>query len=328
MKLLGWYLRDRLGFFLLLGSFAVVFVMVFFLADVNIAALGYAGVLCLALVLLATVIDFSRYVRKHKELAGLQASALSASSDLPEAHDLATQDYQTLIIGLIKEKQQLTAQLQQREKESLDYYTLWAHQIKSPIAAMRLLLQGNETDADALAAELFRVERYVDMVLRYQHLGEFGDLLIRSCSLENMARQSVRTYAAQFVQKKLTLDFGELSGDVLTDEKWFCFVLEQLLSNAIKYTPGGGTVRIMQPMPHTLTIEDTGIGIAPEDLPRVCEKSFTGANGRMDKRATGIGLYLCKEICGKLGHDLRLDSVVGKGTTVTLTFDKAKLSIE
>ena len=312
---------------LLLLGFALVLILVFFLADADFSALGYAGLLCGALVLLAAAVDFGRYARTHRRLAALKQAGLESLSALPPARSLPERDYQALLEAARADRQRLLRQLQQREKDAMDYYTLWAHQIKSPIAAMRLLLQSSEPEAAALEPELFKVERYVEMVLSYQQLGDFGDLVIRPCGLEDMARQAVRKYAAQFVQKKLALEFGPLSGEVLTDEKWFCFVLEQLLSNAVKYTPAG-TIGIYQPAPGLLAVEDTGIGIAPEDLPRVCEKSFTGVNGRLDKRATGIGLYLCKEICNRLGHGLRVEAEPGAGTRVTISLDAAALDVE
>jgi len=140
-------------------------------------------------------------------------------------------------------------------------------------------------------------------------------------------RQAVRAYASQFIRKKIRLEYEPLSCRVLTDEKWLLFAVEQVLSNALKYTKAG-SVSITMEAKKTLCIRDTGIGIAPEDLPRVFEKGYTGYNGRADKKATGIGLYLCRRILGKLGHTISIESKLGVGTTVRLGLESAHLTVE
>ena len=114
---------------------------------------------------------------------------------------------------------------------------------------------------------------------------------------------------------------------MITDDKWFCFVIEQLLSNALKYTRAG-TISIFFSQPKVLCLKDTGIGIAPQDLPRIFEKGYTGSNGRTDKRATGIGLYLCRRILAKLGHSITIVSTPGVGTTVRIGLEQDALEVE
>lgn len=128
----------------------------------------------------------------------------------------------------------------------------------------------------------------------------------------------MRKFAPQFIRRHLTLRYEPVGKTVLTDEKWLGFVIEQVLSNAVKYTPEGGTVTVSCTDAPALLISDTGIGVEPEDLPRVFEQGFTGYNGRADKKATGLGLYLCRRVCRKLGHTITMDSRVGEGTTVTI----------
>ena len=199
------------------------------------------------------------------------------------------------------------------------YYTLWAHQIKTPIAAMRLLLQQRADPADQpLSQELFSIEQYVEMALQYQRLGsDATDYVIRRCGLDDIVRQAVHKYAPLFIRKKLALRYEPCTARVLTDEKWLQFVVEQVLSNALKYTKTGSITIREAPGP-ALVIEDTGIGIAPEDLPRVFDCGFTGYNGRADKKATGLGLYLCRRVCRKLSHTIGISSEPGRGTTVTI----------
>jgi hypothetical protein len=203
------------------------------------------------------------------------------------------------------------------------------HQIKTPIAVMRMQLQEEDTDANrALLAELFRIEQYVDMVLSYIRLGSSqNDFVIQEYDLDPIIRQAVRKFAPQFVHGRIRLVYEPVSVRVLTDEKWLLFLIEQLLSNAIKYTPKG-TVTITVSPQQVLAVADTGIGIAPEDLPRIFEKGFTGYNGRADKKATGLGLYLCRQTADKLGVRLWAHSKPGEGSTFYLDLHRERLVVE
>ena len=140
------------------------------------------------------------------------------------------------------------------------------------------------------------------------------------------SRQAVRKYAPLFIRGKVSLDLRETGLRVLTDEKWLQLVVEQVLSNAVKYAPGGHVTVWAEG--EWLLIEDDGVGIAREDLPRIFDRGFTGCNGRMDKRATGIGLYLCGQICRRLGHTITVDSEQGRGTRVTIGLARPYLEVE
>jgi signal transduction histidine kinase len=156
-----------------------------------------------------------------------------------------------------------------------------------------------------------------------------SDFVLKRYSLDDMVKQAIRKYAKMFIRKKIKLSFINLNCDVLTDEKWLVFVIEQILSNAIKYSNKGQISIYMDPTKEkTLVIEDTGIGIAPEDLPRVFEKGYTGYNGRADKKSTGIGLYLCQQILSKLSHTIKMESQVGKGTKVFIDLATKDIDVE
>ena len=195
-------------------------------------------------------------------------------------------------------------------------------------AARLRLLQRLEQEITLSTEQLQSVEQYVEMVLGYLRLeSTSSDYVIRNYVLDDIVRQAVRKFASQFIRRKLRLEYAPLNVNVITDEKWLLFVIEQVLSNALKYTRSG-SVSITLEEPKTLCIRDTGIGIAPEDLPRVFEKGFTGCNGRTDKRATGIGLYLCRRILEKLGHTIAITSEVGVGTTVRIGLAQDALEVE
>lgn len=170
--------------------------------------------------------------------------------------------------------------------------------------------------------ELGRVEQYVDMALTYLRLEEGGsDYVIRTCAVDDVVRAAVRRFAGEFIDRRIALDYTPVEWETVTDGKWLTFVVEQLLSNALKYTGQDGTVRIYREG-DDLCIRDSGMGIAPEDLPRVFDMGYTGQNGRLDRRSSGIGLYLCRRICRNLRHEIRIESVPGVGTTVRLTLGR------
>ena len=207
-----------------------------------------------------------------------------------------------------------------------DYYSLWVHQIKTPIAAMDLLLQEDDSPRRGeLEMELLKIGQYVEMVLSYLRLdSDSTDYVLREYPLDDILRQAVRKFAKMFILKKITLDFQETGKTVLTDEKWLLFVVEQVLSNALKYTREG-SITITMEHPKTLVIRDTGIGIAPEDLPRIFEKGYTGYNGRGDQKASGLGLYLCRTICKRLGHTITASSVPDHGTAIRITLEQRQV---
>ena len=206
----------------------------------------------------------------------------------------------------------------------VDYYTAWVHQIKTPIAAMRLTLQLDDTpNGRKLMSQLLRIEQYVDMVLMYLRLDEgTSDYVICACDVDDVIRQSLRKFAGEFIDRRLTLHYQPVGLTAVTDEKWLGFVVEQVLSNALKYTPEGGSITIDAEQPATLCIRDTGIGIAPEDLPRIFDRGYTGHNGRTHRQASGIGLYLCRRICRDLGHTITAASAVGEGTVIRLELSR------
>lgn len=219
----------------------------------------------------------------------------------------------------------------QHYRENEDFFALWAHQIKTPISALNVLLQEEDCDVQASRQELLKIEGYVEMALGYTRYETMGnDLVLERHRLEPLVRQVVKKYSTIFIYKHLQVQLEQLDYKILTDEKWFAFVLEQLLSNALKYTMQGQIRIYGQEHANGLYVvmEDTGIGIRQEDLPRVFEKGFTGYNGRMDQKASGLGLYLCKEICDKLGHSITIESELDKGTKVKigLQYDRLQAS--
>lgn len=304
-------------------------VLIFWLYGLPGEAIAYLLCLCCIGTSFWAVLSFVRFWRKHKILRKMEEAIFVTAEDLPETTTLIEEDYQHLIQRLVRENRQRQAAADSMLEDLTSYYTLWVHQIKTPIAAMDLLLQAGTDRATEMEIELQKIAQYVDMVLQYLRLDSTDkDLVLQRCQLDAVVRQTVRKYAKLFILKKIQLVFQETKWEVLSDEKWLCFLLEQLLSNALKYTPEGGKISIFLEGETNLVIADTGIGIAPEDLPRVFEKGFTGNNGRMDKKATGIGLYLCRRVTNLLGHTISIASEPGVGTQVLLGLGRPQFDIE
>lgn len=323
------YLKYRWKLLLLFAAFCAVFATVFFLYDVPLYAMGYATVLSGTLGAVVLAVDCAGFYRRHRLLRQLQNEVTVSVDHLPLPANLPERDYQDLVRLLFHAQQVLQETSDAQYSDLMEYYTLWAHQIKTPIAAMGLLLRDEEGPHQTeLQTELQCIEQYVEMVLCYLRLDAGStDYVLRTYDMDGIIRQAVRKYAGQFIHKKIKLEYEPVHCEVLTDEKWLLFVIDQVLSNALKYTPSG-SISISMPRDRVLCIRDTGIGIAAEDLPRVFDKGFTGYNGRRDKRASGIGLYLCRRIMENLGHRIWLESVPGEGTAVYLDLRSTKLEVE
>ena len=328
MKTVFAWLKYRLWQIVLFSGLMLIFSTVVWLSGAGGVLAGYTALLSTVLALLLALPDLRRFALCHRQLSDALKSIRVSDEQLPPPENLIEEDYRQLIRALGEEKQRQASAMDLRMSDMQDYFTLWAHQIKTPIAAMRLILQTKpENSAEELSQELFRVEQYVEMVLNYLRLdSDSTDFVFRTCALDDIIRQCVRKYAKQFIRKRIRLEYEGTALQVLTDEKWLCFVIEQILSNALKYT-SAGSIRIFT-QGETLVIADTGMGIAPEDLPRVFEKGYTGYNGRTDKKATGIGLYLCKRILNRLGHEISISAQVGKGTRVSIDLSREETVLE
>lgn len=329
MKLLRLYLKQRWrGIFSAFG-FCGIFAITFWLYHLPVAAVLYPTVVCTILGLVFITTDFRRVLRKHQKLDCIRTLSDADGENFPAIEGLEDEDYQQIIRLLYDEQTRFRSDTTKRYEDMVDYYTIWAHQIKTPIASMRLTMQ-NEDSAFSrkLSSELFRIEQYVEMVLMFLRLDSHStDYLIREYDLDAIVCQAVRKFAGEFISRKIQLVYEPLNSSVITDEKWLSFVIEQVLSNALKYTPSG-SITISLEAPKTLCIRDTGMGIAPEDLPRIFEKGYTGYHGRADKKATGIGLYLCRRICNNLKHSISAESNLDTGTCIRIDLSQYQLSAE
>lgn len=329
MGFFGKYLKDRLKIILIFLIFCLIFISALVLYKIPADAILYPTAVCVSFGIVFMIFDYRKAYKKHKLLESNKRLSGDLMEYFPEIRTIDDTDYQQIIDLLLQEQKKRSTQHNIKYTEMVEYYTVWAHQIKTPIATMSLKLQNEDSElSHSIADDLSRIEQYVEMVLMFLRLdSDSTDYIIQQYSLDSIMKDCVKKFASQFIRKKIKLDYNITDTSVLTDEKWLSFVIEQVLSNALKYTPSG-TISLYLENDKTLCIKDTGIGIAQEDLPRIFDKGYTGYNGRSDKRATGIGLYLCKRICNNLGHTIKAESVLDEGTTVKIDLAKKVLEVE
>ncbi len=323
------YLSEHANDFFLFFAMIGIFTTTLCLYGTYYEVVLYTAFLCFVLFITVEVISICAFFKKHRALQTELQNLPHFTNTFPTASTLSEQDLQEIIFRMEQLLNLSLTEQQTKEQDALDFYTTWIHQIKTPISVIKMTLQSEDTaEHRLLSSELFRIEQYVDMVLCYLRLGsESSDLVFRQCNLDDILKECIHKYAPQFIARKIRLVYRPAQQMVLTDEKWLAFIIEQILSNSIKYTPQG-TITITVTPEHILQISDTGIGIAPEDLPRIFEKGFTGYNGRSDKKATGLGLYLCRKAAQKLGHTIAAESVIGEGTTISINLNHAALGVE
>lgn len=338
------FIKQNYIWILMIVTMSCIHLLYMYLIGARKQDVVYAAVLDAILLLITALIGFFRYSSKVKALSNALERPVEEQAQLPEATDDVEMLYQRLLENQSIARSESESSAAIRQSQMRDYYSMWVHQIKTPISAMKLLLEAEREElgllicdeeqqaslkelSDNVASfedELFRIEEYVSMALQYQRVSSTeNDFVLEKVSVDGIIRDTIKKYAKIMIRRHIGINYSGTGQEVYTDGKWLAFMLEQILSNAIKYTPQGVvTIETAEEKDRFfITIKDTGIGIKAEDLPRVFEKGYTGYNGHADKKATGIGLYLCRQMADKLGHTIRMESEIGKGTKVWIGFD-------
>lgn len=336
------FIKQNYIWILMIVTMSCIHLLYMYLIGARKQDVVYAAVLDAILLLITVLVGFFRYSSKVKALSNALKRPVEEQAQLPEATDDVEMFYQRLLENQSIARSESESSAAIRQSQMRDYYSMWVHQIKTPISAMKLLLEVEREELgqlicddeqsqyllsdnmDSFEDELFRIEEYVSMALQYQRVSSTeNDFVLEKVSVDGVIRDTIKKYAKIMIRRHIGINYSGTGQEVYTDGKWLAFMLEQILSNAIKYTPQGVvTIETAEEKDwFFITIKDTGIGIKAEDLPRVFEKGYTGYNGHADKKATGIGLYLCRQMADKLGHTIRMESEIGKGTKVWIGFD-------
>ena len=319
-KFIQAYIRSRLRVFTYLLSLTIFLFLFGFLFETQMSYFSYFFVLSLFVTILFLIWDLLAEFQRYRN--ELRYGVRKAHSPI-----------ETLLVKKLEaceeELYQKQSDAENRLHDLVDYYTLWVHQIKTPIAASQLLV--SEIDdrqvKQQLEQEIFKIDSYTNLVLQYLRLESFhDDLSLKQENIEDLVKEVVRKYAIFFIQKGLNVHLHDLERTIVTDKKWLLVVIEQVLSNSLKYTQSGGIEIFMDGQ--ELCIKDTGIGIKSSDVLRVFERGFSGYNGRLTQQSSGLGLYLSKKISEELGHQIRIESEIGKGTTVRIQFAQVNLVLE
>lgn len=327
ISILKAYIKEHIKAVIIYG---IIVILIFGIAGIygyeeEIENMSYAVILIAFFGTLYGIWDYVRYRGKCIMLLDAVERSSEQARYIPESQSYIEELYQEILRASEQRECSIISEFDEKKQDMADYYTMWTHQIKTPIAALRLLLQKEKQPLE----ELFKIEQYAEMALHYARLDSLSsDLLFKTQDIYSIVKQSVKKYSILFIGSSLSFTMEDFSAHAVTDEKWLAFVIEQVLSNALKYT-AKGQIRIYgldrQGRETTgeasfVVIEDSGIGIREEDLPRIFERGFTGYNGRLDRKSTGIGLYLCKQIMDRLSHSIQVESKVGEGTKVILGF--------
>ncbi len=298
------YFKDNHRVYLLLLVVILVFDSLLMLCNIDASLIIYPNVIVLFIIIVHSLFDYYKYKNKHE---------LLNKSLYEEVDCLFDEDYQKIINELEDKIRQLETDKHKVMKEMSDYYSLWIHQIKTPISAMQLTLENEDSQLSRkLMLELLHIEQYVDMVLTYQKLSDGSDYIFEEIDMDVMIKDTIRYLRLEFIERKISLKYEPINRTIITDKKWFKFVLKQLISNALKYTRKGSIEIYLDD--NYLCIKDDGIGIKESDLRRIFEKGYTGSNGHDNKNSSGIGLYLCTNIVSNLGLKLSATSSVGIGS--------------
>lgn len=324
------FLRDKL-------CFVVVFVLAYATSISFLYAFKVDQSLCVALSVIAVISFFSSlsfdFLRKKKFYDKLKTNTANLDKVYLVTTTLETPEFyegellMETLYDMTKSMNEKVIEIETNMKEFKEYLELWIHEIKLPIASLELILHNEKQKDKKIYDQIRRIERNVEEMLYYSRMeSSEKDYLIKKIDLANLIGKTILSFKDDFLYQKIELQVENIEGQVYTDAKWLEFILGQIIANAIKYKKEENshiTVRSREDEKNViLEIEDDGVGISKEDLPRVFEKSFTGQNGHHHAKSTGMGLYIIKKLLSKLGVIIKIDSIEGVYTRVTLFFPK------
>ena len=325
------YLKEKNGLFILCFLFAIFPGMIIGLSEEGIF-LATNGFYCITVMIfflfVYIIVDYlklNRYCKRLSELIGNDDLDFIVSLPLPTSYEQKL--LMKLIIQLKRNAEKKMEVFEETKIEDIEFIETWVHEIKTPIAATKLIIENsldNPTEKVLynISDEIIKIEDMVQKTICYSQLNDFSrDCQVSSVNLQKIVNKCLQNEYSNINNKYLKLDVKNLNFEVNTDEKWLYFILKQILDNAVKYSNENGLIRIYgvnDLYNKKLFIEDSGIGIREEDMRRIFQKGYTGLNGRKKNVSTGVGLYLSYKLAKKLGHDIHISSVLKQGTKVEI----------
>lgn len=331
------YAKDQWSLGLLLAGFLCLELSFGILTGIPGFYLWITGV---GTTLVFFLISYLDYIRKKNFYRALEQGSKNLDKayllpELLEKPDFAEgQSVYETMLAMERPMAERIQKYEENNREYKEYIELWVHEIKLPIATGKLLVENNKGQySDSMIEELERIDAYTEQALFYARSNYVEkDYVLKKISLKQVCTEVIQRNRRLLLKEKIQISLHDLDTEVYSDSKWLAFILQQILSNSVKYT-GTGERKLewyaaAEKEMVKLYLKDTGTGIAEQDLPRVCEKGFTGKNGRTGKNSTGLGLYLCKKLCEKMGHRLEIVSKEGKGCMVIIRFPKGSMTDE
>lgn len=330
------YIKDK-RYFLCFYLNLMLFISLILLVSVEPkdvwSNIVYINISCLFLAILYIIIGYFYHMNFYKKIEGLiNSSQEDALTLLPDAQNHEQKLYLDLFKKIMNIQDKQLQSLYDQKRDHEEYIMSWVHEIKLPITSSRLLIdnfEGKTVDyiVNKFEDELDKIDDYVEQALYYSRVDSFAnDYFVTEIDLNQIIKNSVKKYSKIFINKQISLNMDHNREKfVHSDKKWLGFIIDQLITNSLKYTGNGGNVSIHfeeDNKEKRLFIQDNGIGIKVEDINRVFERGFTGSIGRNYSKSTGMGLYLAKKLANKLGHDLSVDSIEGELTKVIIHFPK------
>ncbi len=292
------FLKSILNEIIIVVMFLLLFLLIFFLFNLPLSAY----------VLGAGIILFIMVIYWLVQLSGFKAEVKK----------------EDLIHELEYELQHVKSNQTAYQESVENYFLTWVHQMKTPITASKLLLERNEENVvNRVRQEIIQIDNYTSLALSYLKLmNQETDMSFSKVSINDLVRPLIMKYSIQFIDQKTKIHYERCEDEVLTDAQWCSIMIEQLLNNALKYARGKDIWITFDQQQRVLTIRDNGIGISRADLPKIFDKGYSGYNGRLNDKSSGIGLFIVKHISRHLHHKVEVQSELGEGTTFHIYFPK------
>ena len=329
------YLKDRVLFLLI--NFILFILMCGIMLLINIGANIILLIFCIWFLpllsyIFAELIKQKRFYDKVNDIMDNLDKKFLLSEIMKEPEFIEGKLLYDLLKQTDKDMHEHVKKYRDMESEYREYIETWVHEIKTPIASTRLIIENNENEITRnINYEIKKIEEYIEQVLYYARSNNVSkDYIIKEVSLAALVRKVVKRNSRDFINKRISIDIEAIEGSVYSDIKWLEYILNQVIGNSIKYTrEKEGKVKaytVKNENNIVLTVEDNGVGIIDKDINRVFEKGFTGESGRKFGTSTGIGLYLCKKLTEQLGLGLTLTSKAGEGTKVSIIFPLGRVN--